>query len=295
MDEKPQGTLDVTPNAPTEDNGYGSFVQNMQAMNSIVREMKEVAELPSEKPKEGDTSALERVEFPEAGGVLTYMTAHAYPYKGFPYYEFVEKVDLIKKISRGFVSGLYHSLKGKNIVKLIFLVPVAWFFKDILRIGIYTAYRIVSRFRMKRERYCDAVRELYRAFNGNGEEDLRTMLRDVVCMVLEFDNAYRYRFQDVIVELDKEKLQKNVGGEISRLFSVMQSREKTQEVSDTWKLIKVGIRYYLRFDKELRDILRETLSGLDIEKMRLSVEDEHFCKPRQDYNFAFQKNESSII
>src|SRR3990167_5690221 len=86
-----------------------AFLQNMALMNQVVRQMKEIPELPSEKPK--DVHALTKVEFPESGGVLTYMQGYDHPYRGFPFHEFVDKIDVIKKITRAVLSGLFHGLK----------------------------------------------------------------------------------------------------------------------------------------------------------------------------------------
>ena len=93
--------------------------RNIMLMNWIQREMKEIPELQSETPK--DTNPILKVEFPEEGGILTHMQGLPYPYRGFPLAEFVEKVDIIKKLSRNLLSGFYHSFKGKNKFLLIFL------------------------------------------------------------------------------------------------------------------------------------------------------------------------------
>ena len=45
------------------------FFRAFAIMNAIMREMKEIPELPSEKPK--DIHHIQRVEFPQQGGVLS--------------------------------------------------------------------------------------------------------------------------------------------------------------------------------------------------------------------------------
>lgn len=279
LEQKPEGAK-VT--------NLDAYMENMRVMNLIIREMKEIAELPSEAPK--DTNPLERVEFPAEGGVLTYMGGHDYPYRGFPYFEFVDKIDLIKKISRAFLSGTFHALKGRSWLWYLTFLPSVWFARVFLRIGVYIFYRIVERFRIKKERYSQCIRELHRSFSlGSGE--FRSQLRDLVCMVLEFDNAYRYRMQDVLAEMNQERIKTHTADELIRLLEIMSKRERTQEIKDTWKLLKIGVRAYLMFDRELKNILAETLSQLDLEKIKLTVEDEHYCRPRQDYNFKFTEND----
>lgn len=270
-----------------------ALMQNAAMMQQIVREMKEIAELPSEVPT--DVNVLLRVEFPDEGGVLTYMENHEQPYKGFPFFEFVDKIDVIKKTQRAVLSSLYHSLKARPWWQLAGLICVPWLFGDILRSFIYTFYRSVDRFKIKPLRYSTAIRELHRAFSVEWHDEnpksreTRLMIRDIMCMLLEFDNAYRFRFQDVVVELDKAALEKNPGKELTRLFKVLSSRETHQEVKDTWKLVLYFFPLYLRLNGDFRKSVVGVLTKLDLEKVALAVEDKHYCDKRKDYQFAHKE------
>lgn len=255
----------------------------MQAMNGILRDMKEIAELPSEVPQ--DQQTLLGVGYPKEGGMLTYMSGHDYPYRGFPFFEIVEKIDLIKKVTRGSLSGLYHSLKRTNKLWLITLIPALWVLKNLMETGVYTFYRLVERCRIKTTHYSQAVRELHRSFSLESSE-FRNQLRDLACMILEFDNAYRYRFQDVVPELNKKALRKNPIRELNRLWDIAISREKTQEIRDTWRLAKMG-SVYLKFDRTLLKTIVSVLLELKLKEVKLTIEDKEFCVPRKDYSFAF--------
>ncbi len=296
--------MDVKPSEPitqeqlTQLQAHQAYMQNSASMYEIVRQMKEIPELPSEVPQtrpdgQKDLNPLEKVEFPEAGGVLTYMGGHEHPYKGFPFFEFVDKIDTIKKIQRATLSSFYHSMKKRSKFQIAFLIFVPWMFGDLVKAFIYTFYRLVERFRIKSIRYSDAIRELHRASSNEypGEKpenkEMRQMLRDIVCMVLEFDNAYRFRFQDIIVELDKSALAKNPSKEIVRLLNLMSTREVTQEIKDTWKLVKYFLPVYLFLNKSFKQNIVDVLSDLDLQKVALTVEDEHYCKERKDYQFGF--------
>ena len=269
-----------------------AYLENMRIMQGIVAEMKEIPVLPSEKPQ--DINALTRVEFPEAGGVLTYMDGYEYPYRGFPSAEVVEKIDLIKKLSRAMASGLYHSLK-RHPWLMITLLPVVWVFKDLLYTGVSTFARTLERVRLKPHRYSQPIRELHRAFSepraqrGEDEhtQELRLMLRDIVCMVLEYDNAYRFRMQDILAELDKEALRRNPYKELNRLLSIAQSRENTQEIRDTWKLAKLAVSLYLRMDRKMRNLVVDVLCEINTAEIKMTVEDVSFAEKRKDYVFSF--------
>ena len=273
-----------------------SFIENSKIMNSIVREIKEIPELPSEMPK--DSHALLRVELPDKGGIHTYMEGYDQPYRGFPFHEFVDKIDTLKKIFRGVLSSVYHSIKGKSKLRLLPIALNPWLINTALMAGINASHRIIDRFKIKPLRYSEPMRELYRVlsieYHGETTEarQVRKMVRDLVCMVLENDNAYRFRFQDVIVELDKDALEKNAGKEVVRLLRILQRREKTPEVRDTWELMVTFIPWYLFLNPSIRRYFVEVLTELDLKAVLLSVEDRYFCKPRKDYTFGFNENEN---
>lgn len=269
---------------------FEAYQQNAALMHGIVREMKLIPELPSEVPT--DVNPLTKVEFPVHGGVLTYMQGFEHPYKGFPFFEFVDKIDAIKKIQRATLSSLYHSLKARSWLHKMFLIFVPWVFGDILKSFVYSFSRMIDRFKIKPERYSDSMRELYRVFSINwhdespAEREMRERIRDIVCMFLEFDNAYRFRFQDIIVELDKEALGRKPARELLRLLKLMQSRETTQEIRDTWRLVEYFLPAYLFVNKTLRKNAVAILRELDLEKFKLDEGDQLYCSKRKDYTFG---------
>lgn len=269
-------------------------LENMRLMNEIAAMMKEVPILESEKPR--DVSALTRVEFPVDGGVHTFMTGHDYPYRGFPLAEFVDKIDLIKKLSRQIQSGFFHALKRHGKLSLLLVPLIPFFGRDIFYAFTYSFHRLIVRFRIHSFRYSQPIRELHRACSQAqpGEDakgvELREMIRDIECMILEFDNAYRYRFQDIIDVFDYEALRKDPIKEISRVLDVMIEREKTEEIKDTWRLLKMFVRYYLRIDRKLLWMITNILLNINREETKLTVEDKWFCVPREDYSFAFMQN-----
>lgn len=263
-------------------------------INDVSQRMKEIPVLPSEVPK--DVNPIIKIDFPKEGGVLTWMKNFEYPYRGFPVADSVEKLDSAKKISRAFISGLYHQLKKRNKLWFFTLLPLVWLSKDVFRAAVYALYRIIERFRIKKEMYCICVRELYRAFSiSNPEEkmrdnEFRQIFRDLICMFVEMDNAYRFRMQDILPELSKEQLKKKPLKELIRLIAIMQSRESEQQVIDTWKLLKYLVKLYLRFDKKLQKLIVNALLQLDLDKIRFTIEDKAFCIPREDYKFGFMIN-----
>ena len=282
-----------------------ALFESTRKMSMIANEMREenpnLMELEISKEK-GDNHPLEKVEFPFEG-VYTQMGSQKFPYKGFPFFEFVEKVDVVKKIGRSCLSGFWHSFKNTNRFRLIFLIPVIFVSKELLYAGVFTLFRFLERYRLKPDKYCTAVRELYRAFSEvkiKGEDEkmkeFRLMIRLVICMILEFDNAYRYRMQDILPEFDKEKLKKNTIRELHRVLDIIESRENTQTIKDSCFLLKKFVSFYLRFDRKLLGLLREILLEVNLKQISLDEMDIEYCKPRKDYTFPFMlKVEPNIV
>lgn len=273
--------------------GQEALIRQVPIMRDVAKKIKQVEELPSEIPT--DEHSLIKVDFPTTGGILTYMEGYDYPYKGYPYYEFVEKIDLIKKLTRAMQSGFYHALKQNKFKRLLIpLIPSLG--RSIFWACTFTFYRLIDRFKMRVDKHCTFVNELYRAFSvvhtyeSEQVQQLRKMLRDIECMILEMDNAYRFRAQDLLPELNKEALRKKPIKELERILDIWIEREINVEVQDSWRLLKMVIKYYLRYDPELLNIFVQVLLELDIEKCKLSVEDKYYCIPRKDYHFGFAQN-----
>lgn len=270
-----------------------SLMKSVTLMNEVAKRLKQVPELPSEKPT--DSHPLTKVEFPDENGVFTYMDGYDYPYRGYPYYEFVEKIDLVKKLSRSLQSGFYHGLK-KTKFKWVLIPLIPTVGRSVFWACTYTFHRLIDRFQVRTNRYSQFVGELHRAFSVSwGDEnpritELRKMIRDIECMILEMDNAYRFRAQDLLPELDKEALTKNPVREINRLLDIWISRELNEDVKNSWRLLKLFVTWYLRFDRPLLKMFQRILLELDIEKCSLTSEDKYYSVPRKDYVFGFMTN-----
>jgi len=122
--------------------------------------------------------------FPEEGGTFTRIEGEKEPFPGFPQKDVVMNLATLKR-----------------------MIPAA----------LDAYYPFLSPHLLSPEKYCKCVREVYRLFNILIEREVKPKhierwkkVRDIVCIVLEFDNAYRFRAQDIIAEakIDEMKLGK---------------------------------------------------------------------------------------
>lgn len=266
-------------------------------MDSIVNTMRETPPPKSEVAQGQPTNRLLKVEFPPIGGVLTYMEGFPEPFQGFPFHDLVEKMDVVKKLTKGFKSGFHHLIwkYHKGWTRLPMILLTFPFIRLYIKAEIYSCWRYIERYKVKPTIYCTALREVHRAFSQPIDDNerhktrvLREMMRDLFCMHLEFDNAYRFRFQDGIVELNKDNLKKNPIKEMLRIFNVVSDREVHQEVKDSWTLTKTMVEY-LRYSREIKPIIISFLMNLDVEKCKLDKRDTPYCVTRVDYKFNFKK------
>lgn len=260
-----------------------AFMQNLRTIKQIQNVMLEKREERVIDAKKEKTS-LEKVVFPKGGGILTYLRGYKEPYRGFPYFEMVERVDDIKKISKKVFSRIYHDTKGIKRLKLLFLFPML---RTIINGFRYALWFHTSKFKMRIKRYSQPMREIYRVWNTLGDSEEIKEWRDIVCMILEFDNAYRYRVQDILSELNKETLKKNPLKEILRLMDLLIERELEEGVQNKWKEMRDLGGFYLRIARGLLSMVQEFLLEINLEEVKFSKEDLYFCVMRTDYDFGF--------
>jgi len=274
-----------------------SWKQNMNIMQQIVDSMKSEPVLEREKQEtesaNKDISRLIKVEFPKEGGINSYMEGHDQPYLGFPYADFVNAIDGVKKLTKYFFQRLHYiignipSEEKDNVDKNL------WLYQQLISALFYAIYRVVDRHLIKPELYCKAVREIHRTLTemaplakiDRGENKI-LQVRDIICMYLEFDNAYRFRFQDMLEELNKEEAVKNPAEEIKRLYKINVSREVHEELKE--KQTQYGNFFYWLFSlPRNKELASEFFKRLNLEEVKLSDIDRHWCVPRPDYHFGF--------
>lgn len=119
-----------------------------------------------------------KIEAPEEGGIFAHFPNKPFPFPGFPDQRIVYRVASAKR-----------------------LIPMAMdWMHDYIKQYIPENPKL----------YCKSVRELYRLFNivierSNLGEKF-TKIRDIVCVFAEYDNAYKFIFQDIAGEANLEEM-----------------------------------------------------------------------------------------
>ncbi len=265
---------------------YEVAVASMESMNNINYILEQMTQ--SVDPEYilggiGDIWTLKEVKLPKEGGVLSYYEEHTFPKKGFPVERVVDKVNIVKKVA---MTMLYTFSKSK----IILVITVLFFHKDMIR--VYTEFlqklnSLIGYTKLKPFRYCLAMRSMYSAFE---EED--HMLRDIVCMIFEFDDAYRYRLQDILGELDKEKLVANPRKELSRLMALAEYRDTDDRLQGMFNRARKAL-IILSLSKKVREKVVTFFLKLDTEAVKMQEDDLYFAKLKSG-GYPYKWGESPV-
>lgn len=123
--------------------------------------------------------------------------------------------------------------------------------------------------------YSQPVREIYQLVKD-------TKVRDIVCAILEHDSAYRFRFQDAIVTIDKSK---GVVWNLKRILDTLIDRENSENMKSKWRKMK-SLVTFLPLHRKLYQSLRLLFKEINLEEVKSSVEDTYWQAGYKDYNFG---------
>ena len=216
--------------------------------------------------------AFKEVVLPKEGGIYTHYWDDKYPQKGFPFNETVEKVNDIKKMVMALLYG-FDKFKGKWLIGIFYLL-----FRKRILISFTSVLiqmdRMLAFHRLNPIRYCPSVREVYQAIPANGNY---SRLKNVVCMILEFDDAYRYRFQYTLGQINKDDFKKNPYAELSRALVKMQESEIDERLRKMWKMLEKFL-WLSFFFKVFRQGIINIIGQMDLEKVKLDEADRYYAK-----------------
>lgn len=154
------------------------FIRKMKKQSPVIPKPVLTREESTGKGK-GKTVEI-KPETPKEGGVFSHFPNLLYPFPGFPDTRIVNKIAIAKR-----------------------LIPF----------GIDWMHKRIKPFVPKNPKlYCRSVREIYRVLNvvidRNGQEGMKekfTKMRDIVCVIAEYDDGYRFPMQDGVSEVRIEE------------------------------------------------------------------------------------------
>ena len=209
--------------------------------------------------------------------------------QGFVFPEAMDSINNIKRITVLFLAVL----KGKGIKGRIgnALAHYCWIADWMFQWYDPNSKRMRKIF-LKPNRYRQSVRELIKLINGfisnlgirvwtpeTGERDFGK----VIGTILEYDNAYYWRMEDIFSETSKELLIKNPRKELKRLLEIYKSREKGGIEFKAEAIVKA--LNWIFWIPGVKKAFRKAIQSVDIEKMKMTKDDSYFTMIYEGYDF----------
>ena len=265
--------------------------------------------------KTSDVHEVEYIKLPKEGGIEVYFKGIPHPRKGYPIEEAVEKINDAKKNLVAVLFGFKEMFSNNKIKTLIFLLLFRKQYETGVKYLILSLWKQLRMYHLQRRYYCNTSRELFRVFDKMREDtknkenkNLFELTGNIIAMILEYDDAYRYRFQNVFGQLNKDALNKNTFKELKRIIEIGRKSEivsasakrkggKKARVAGTWRAagIVLTLVRFSPFRKRVTQFFKE----LNIEEIKLSVGDYYFAKQKPDFNWQkpsdYSSNHSKIM
>lgn len=225
-----------------------------------------------------------RCHMPAEGGMYLYFDEFKYPHKGVPFEGATRANDAVKRSALSMLR-FFSSKPMRYFILLFFFIPgrkkiaKAFFHQYALWID-----HVMRDFYLQPRFCCDVVRELHRVLSSMNLSDDEKILATAVCMFLEYDDAYRYRVQDIFENIHKATFIENPVSEIRRLASIGYNRDDPTMKEKFWSKVPMFIGMMLH-EKYFKNMLIELMEKVDMEKMFLDDGDWYHCLAWNGYNF----------
>lgn len=236
---------------------------------------------------------FDRTEYPPEGGIYVHYKGVPFPKKGFPFPEAIWQNDIMKRILITFTKSI--GTKGMALPILAFAI-LPWRIKIrnieniIVNLNRTGEWILRSNF-LKEERYSNACRELrgivYIFLRNLGIADKPALdAAKIIASIFEYDDAYRYRLEDIASETTPKMLRKQPVREVRRLLKLFVRRELIhQRIRDTASSIGNLLAIALLHPR-IRRAFRTAMDCADFSKLRLDEADKYHVLLRNDYDFT---------
>ena len=216
-----------------------------------------------------------QVHYPSNGGTIGYYRGSSGSY--IPYYGYLDE-KLVYALG-----GVKRALKNLIVFGLthkMYLLLGLFHRKQILKSFSDFTYVALHYYPQDTFKWCTSARELwFKGVASFGEQELWRLL----CMVIQYDTAYRLRFLYFMKKLKKEEFLKNPYKELLRVLTHLQSIEKEPSIAEKYKYGKKLL--YLLYVPKIKRRLVEFVRSLDWEKLQPDKLDEFWLRMAKSVSF----------
>lgn len=234
--------------------------------------------------EEQNVFIFDHVEYPDEGGIYVYLKDVLHPTKGFPTPEAVAANNIMKRI---FISQI--RLLSKNKLFAISLLSIKRFSRW-LREYTNMAETVLSPYVLEEKRYSNPNREIYKLLNVfllelGIEHDLAFNFPLFFTTMLEYDDAYRYRIEDLATVTSIDDLIKHPRREFKKILKTLAERDNRPHMLERFKAISLllSLVLYIPF---IRRAYTKALNSIDFTKIQMDEADRYHTLRMMGYKFG---------
>lgn len=204
--------------------------------------------------------------------ILQILDGFEYPIKGFAETETVAIVAVYKRLVPLIASNLVKQDWIQRIITVLAItynIPVlSKWFNTLFGFGQYL---------LKDDYYQESTQELRRVLS----KYIDINFVNAIGLVWEYDNAYRYRGQDILPLFNKNAMQGyfQARREVLRVFDIWLSRDG--ETRDKMIFVRKALKYIL-FIPKINKLVRDIINDLDMSKIGFDECDKYWVRMRTE-------------
>jgi hypothetical protein len=221
----------------------------------------------------------------ELQGIYVFFYGLKYPRKGFPDPDIIRVVNIVKR----FITGLVKSLI-KNKFSLI-----GFIFRPYKTIRTYLDWfyefcqPVIFQYILEDEYFSifsnEAIKFATIILTGLKIPEPRAKaLAKLFVSLIEYDDTYRYRIEDILSETESWKLFHNPRAEIKRLIEILAKRDNRPQVIEKFgsyaKILSMGLLI-----PKFRMLFYKALDSVDFTKFQYDEADRYHCLCQYGYEF----------
>lgn len=233
---------------------------------------------------------IDRIEYPEEGGILIYHVGSLHPVKGFP---FPEAVIACNSAKRFFITHL--KLFTGNWLAAISMLRIKNF-EHWLEAFNFLGSSMIEPYLLEEKRYTPLCQELHKFIRtflmgiGVGE-GTAIVFSEYFSTLIEYDDAYRYILEDIFGITSREDLLENPVRELKLMFTVWRQREGRPKMHRYFGMI-FKILYWVLKVPRIKRAFRAALEAVEFERMQMDEADRYHTLRVDTYNFGGRDYES---
>lgn len=233
---------------------------------------------------------FKRVQVSEDKGIMLHFHGCLHPRKGFPFPEATYAMDTVK----AYTMSLVMSIARKEMILPamgFFILP--WkkklaFIQNAISLYTKFGHRVLSPVYLKPQYTTPttrAVKHIVRTFLENLGIDAGTAIEcgKVFSTLIEYDNAYRWRIQDIFSEFEKKEFVDNPGKALKKVMNLVKERDQqiAHKINAYGNLLRIG----LFLSKKVRAAFKEAILTSDFEQLQADEADKYHSLLTEGYNF----------